>query len=69
MKLYEVFGDAKWVCAGEYAGYANTTDANGTPAVTEAWGGQVENGQLKPTSPTPYQKRTAAKKRSSPFHV
>lgn len=30
-----------------------TTDANGTPAVTDAWGVQVENGQLKPTSPTP----------------
>lgn len=30
-----------------------TTDAKGTPAVTDAWGVQVENGQLKPTSPTP----------------
>ena len=31
MKQYEVFGDAKWVCAGEYAGFAHTADENGTP--------------------------------------
>lgn len=30
-----------------------TTDDGDTPAVTDAWGVQVENGQLKPTSPTP----------------
>lgn len=30
-----------------------TTDDGVTPAVTDAWGVQVEKGQLKPTSPTP----------------
>lgn len=30
-----------------------TTDDGDTPAVTDAWGVQVEKGQLKPTSPTP----------------
>lgn len=29
-----------------------STDANGTPAVTDAWGVTVENGQLKPTPTT-----------------
>ncbi|MBQ7298304.1 MAG: family 78 glycoside hydrolase catalytic domain [Clostridia bacterium] len=31
MKQYEVFGAAKWVCAGPYSGYPNTPDENGTP--------------------------------------
>ena len=26
MKQYEVFGDAKWVCAGEYAGFAKIVE-------------------------------------------
>ena len=29
-----------------------TTDANGTPAVTDAWGVQVDGGNLTPTNPS-----------------
>ena len=31
MKQYEVFGEAKWVCAGTYANTARKPDANGIP--------------------------------------